>query len=135
MSDPAVETTAPVLPEPSTRGALIYKVTLRILLALTVGVLVFAAKAYLFSDGARGAQVGDCVHGPGVAITDETPASAEVVDCGSAGADYEVAGRVEGTTDTDSPECDAFFAEGEKFVVYSSTGGGGYLLCLRPRAS
>ena len=82
---------------------------------------------------ARSAQAGDCIHGPGREVVDETVTRAKKVSCGSAQADYVVAGRVDGVTDIDSPECDRFFAAGEKFTVYSSTSDGGYLLCLRPR--
>ena len=119
--------------EAPTRGSPAFKVVVRILLALTVGVSVFAVKAFLFGDRARSAQAGACIHGPGREVVDETVTRAKKVSCGSAEADYLVAGRVDGVTDIDSPECDRFFAAGEKFTVYSSTSDGGYLLCLRPR--
>ncbi|MEV7624478.1 hypothetical protein [Actinoplanes sp. NPDC089786] len=117
------------------RGSVAFKVTIHILLALAIGISVLAAKEFLFGDKAGGARAGDCVHGTSREITAGTAARAEVVPCDSAEADYEVAGRVNGTTDADGPACDTFFSEGEKFIVYSSTGNGGYLLCLRPRAS
>jgi hypothetical protein len=110
-----------------------FKVIVRILLALVVGVSVFAVKAFLFGDRARSAQVGDCLSGPPGEIADETVTRAKKVDCGSAEAKYTVAGRVDGVTDIDSPECDKFFTAGEKFTVYSSTSNGGYLLCLRAK--
>lgn len=119
--------------EAPTRGSTAFKVVVRILLALTVGVSVFAVKAYLFGDRARSAQVGDCIDGPGKEVADETVTRAKKVDCGSAAAEYVVAGRVDGVTDIDGPECDKFFAAGERFTVYSSTSDGGYLLCLRPQ--
>jgi hypothetical protein len=119
--------------EAPARGSMAFKITIRILLALTVGVSVFAVKAYLFGDHARSAQAGDCINGPGREVTDEVVTRAKKVKCLSSDAQYIVAGRVNGVTDIDSPECDKFFAAGEKFTVYSSTGDGGYLLCLRPK--
>jgi hypothetical protein len=119
--------------EAPARGSMAFKVVVRILLALTVGVSVFAVKAFLFGDRARSAGAGDCISGPAEEVTDETVTRAKKVDCGSADAQFVVAGRVDGVTDIDSPECDKFFSAGEKFTVYSSTSGDGYLLCLRPR--
>ena len=131
MTEPAEQTLVPEAPP--TRGSMAFKIFIRVLLALTVGVSVFAAKAFLFGDHARSAQAGDCIKGPGRQIVDETATKAEKVPCGSAEAEYVVAGRVDGVTDIDGPECDQFFAAGEKFTVYSSTSGDGYLLCLRPK--
>jgi hypothetical protein len=56
-----------------------------------------------------------------------------VVDCASAEAVFTVVGRVNDETDTGSTACDRFFADGERYLVFSSTAGGGYLLCLRPK--
>jgi hypothetical protein len=46
---------------------------------------------------------------------------------------FTVVGRVNDETDTGSTACDRFFADGERYLVFSSTAGGGYLLCLRPK--
>lgn len=114
---------------------MIFKVGIRILVAITIGVSVFAVKAFLFRDRARSAQTGDCIQGTGSEVTGETVTRAEKVDCGSAEAEYTVAGRINGVTDVNSPDCAEFFADHEKYTVYASAGDGGYLLCLRPKAS
>ena len=78
--------------EEPTRGSMAFKIIIRILLALTVGVSVFAVKAFLFGDHARSAQPGDCINGPGKEVTDEVVTRAKKVPCGSADAHYVVAG-------------------------------------------
>lgn len=123
----------PTAPEQVPRDSLLVKVIVRIILALAIGVSVFAVKALLFGDRATEAQAGDCIDSTQAAGT-STVTKAKIVDCSSAAADFTVAGRVDGETDTRTQSCDGFFAEGEEFVIYSSTGGGGYLLCLRPKS-
>jgi hypothetical protein len=111
---------------------LLGKVLVRVIIALAVGVSVFAVQAFLFGDKATEARTGDCIDSTQTtAGTAET--RAKIVDCSSAAADFTVAGRVDGETSTETSACDRFFADGEKFIIYSSTGGGGYLLCLRPK--
>jgi hypothetical protein len=118
--------------EQAPRDPLIGKLLTRIIVALAIGVSVFALKAFLFGDRATQAEAGDCIDSTQTA-GGPTATRAKIVDCSSADADFTVAGRVDGETDTSTMACDRFFADGEKFLIYSSTGGGGYLLCLRPR--
>ena len=92
------------------------------------------------TDDTKKAAVGNCV-----AVEEKTKikegesgaAEAEVVDCGSAAAQFEVVGRVEGTTNVEGPACDTFFEkalkEGEQGSVYGNSANGGYLLCLKPK--
>ena len=110
-----------------------------IAVAVVIGLLKFGVftvvREAFFGDKAKDAAVGDCIKADKeVAVDAETEAGATVVDCGSSEAAFTVAGRVDGVTDTKSTACDKFFAEKEEFFVYSSTSGGGYLLCLRPKA-
>ncbi len=106
----------------------------RIALALVVGVIALVVKDTVFGDKAKDAAVGDCIaSSKEVTGTDETEAEAKVVDCASGDAAFTVVGRVNGETDTSSKSCDQYFKEDEEFFVYSSTAGGGYLLCLQPR--
>jgi hypothetical protein len=135
VSDPVapVPTQSAAPEERAPRDPLLGKVIVRVILALAVGVSVFAVKAFLFGDKATEAQIGDCIDTSGAtAATTET--RAKIVDCSSAAADFTVAGRVDGETNTETTACDRFFADGEEFIIYSSTGGGGYLLCLRPKS-
>ncbi len=104
--------------------------------AAVVFVLAFLAREAFFGDRARDAAVGDCItSSEDVQVEQETAARAEVVACDSADAAYTVVGRVDGETDTKSKSCEKFFEQSEAYYVYGSTAGGGYLLCLRPKAA
>jgi hypothetical protein len=112
------------------------RIVLRILGAIVAFVIVLVVKDAFFGDKAKDAAVGDCVaSSEDVKANEETEAQAKVVDCGSADAAFTVAGRVEGESDTQSKSCQKFFKPEEEYFVYASSGsGGGYLLCLRPKA-
>ena len=140
MSDPLVpDATRSALPEeqapdvPAPRDPLLGKVIIRIIIALAVGISVFAVKAFLFGDKVTEARIGDCLDTTQTS-GGTTETRAKIVDCSSPAADFTVAGRVDGETESETSACDRFFADGEKFIIYSSTAGGGYLLCLRPKA-
>jgi hypothetical protein len=121
-------------PEPKKKSA-VGRVLLRILGAIVVFVIVLVVKDQFFGDKAKDAAVGDCVaSSEDVKVNEETEANAKVVDCGSADAAFTVVGRVEGEKDTKSKSCEKFFKENEEYYVYGSNAGGGYLLCLRPKA-
>jgi hypothetical protein len=121
--------------EPKKKSA-VGRVILRIVGAIVVFVIVLVVKDAIFGDKAKDAAVGDCVaSSEDVKVDEETEANAKVVDCGSADAAFTVVGRVEGETNTKSKSCEKFFNENEEYYVYGSTAGGGYLLCLRPKAS
>jgi len=108
-------------------------ILLRIAVALLVGVAVYLVKGVVFADRAKDARVGDCIAASTAAAGASEAAQARVVDCASADAAFTVAGRVDGETDTEGTHCDRFFADGETYLVFSSTAGGGYLLCLRTK--
>ena len=125
---------APAPAEPKKKSA-VGRVILRILGAIVVFVIVLVVKDQFFGDKAKDAAVGDCVaSSEDVKVNEETEANAKVVDCGSADAAFTVVGRVAGETDTKSKSCEKFFKENEEYYVYGSNAGGGYLLCLRPKA-
>jgi hypothetical protein len=122
-------------PEPKKKSA-VGRVILRIVGAIVVFVIVLVVKDQFLGDKAKDAAVGDCVaSSKDVKVDEETDANAKVVDCASADAAFTVVGRVEGETDTKSKSCEKFFKENEEYYVYGSDAGGGYLLCLRPKAS
>jgi len=122
-------------PEPKKKSA-VGRVILRIVGAIVVGIIIFVVKDQFLGDKAKDAAVGDCVaSSKDVKVDEETDARAEVVDCASADAAFTVVGRVDGETDTKSKSCEKFFKENEEYYVYGSDAGGGYLLCLRPKAS
>ena len=103
-----------------------------IVVALVVGLGLFGVKSYLNRDETAQAKVGDCIATPAVTSDKEQEADAQVAACGSADAAYSVVGRVENDTDTDSKACDQYFTEEKaEYAVYASTGGNGYLLCLK----
>jgi hypothetical protein len=111
------------------------KIILRIVLALVVIIVGTVVKQTVFGDKAKDAAVGDCIAASkDVKVDEKTDANAKVVDCGSSEAAFSVVGRINGETDTNSKSCDKYFKEGEQFFVYSSTSGGGYLLCLKPKS-
>jgi len=121
--------------EPKKKSA-VGRIVLRILGAIAAFVIVVVVKDAFFGDKAKDAAVGDCVASSAdVKADEETEANAKVVDCSSADAAFTVVGRVEGESDTKSKSCEKFFKENEEYYVYGSTAGGGYLLCLRPKAA
>ena len=120
--------------EPKKKSA-VGRLVLRILGAVVVFVIILVVRDQFFGDKAKDAAVGDCIASSEQVKTDEeTEANAKVVDCGSADAAFTVVGRVDGETSTASKSCEKFFKENEEYAIYSSTGGKGYLLCLRPKA-
>jgi hypothetical protein len=121
--------------EPEKKNA-VGRVVLRIVGAIVVFVIVVVVKDAFFGDKAKDAAVGDCVASSAdVKVDEETEANAKVVDCSSADAAFTVVGRVEGESNTQSKSCEKFFKDNEKYYVYGSTAGKGYLLCLRPKAA
>jgi len=105
-------------------------------LGVIVGlIVVLVIKTVVFGDEARAAEVGDCIAASkDVSASGATDTEAEVVDCGSSKAAYEVVGKVIGVSDTASKSCDQYFKEGDEFVVYGSKSSTGeFLLCMRPR--
>ncbi|MET8148973.1 hypothetical protein ACIBSW_32985 [Actinoplanes sp. NPDC049668] len=138
VGDPAQQgfgTPATFPVEPEKKKSTAANLALRIVGIIVVAVIIFVGKTYLFGDKAKDAAVGDCVaSSQDVKVDEETEAQAEVVDCASKEAAFTVVGRVEGETNTDSKSCEKYFKENEEYYVYSSTAGGGYLLCLRPKA-
>jgi hypothetical protein len=127
---------AAAAPPPVKRRSPVGKLLLRVGLALAVGIAGVAVKNTLFGDKAKDAAVGNCIAASGnvTSATAETETDAKVVDCGAADAAFTVVGRVDGQTDVNSTACDTYFTDGEEFAVYASTAGGGYLLCLKPKA-
>jgi hypothetical protein len=129
---------APVAPPaaPSKKSGF-RRILLRIGAAVLLGIVVVVAKGLFFSatDEAKDAAIGDCIaSSKKVSGTEETDASAKVVDCASADAAFTVIGRVNGETDTNSKSCDKYFKENEEFFVYAADNGtSGYLLCLKPK--
>jgi hypothetical protein len=122
-------------PEPKKKSA-VGRIILRIVGAIVVAGIIFFVKDQFLGDKAKNAAVGDCVaSSKDVKVDEETDANAKVVDCASADAAFTVVGRVEGETNTQSKSCEKFFKENEEYYVYGSDAGGGYLLCLRPKAS
>jgi hypothetical protein len=121
--------------EPKKKNA-VGRIVLRILGAVVAFVIVLVVKDAFFGDKAKDAAVGDCVASSAdVKVDEETEANAKVVECSSADAAFTVVGRVEGESDTQSKSCEKFFKDNEEYYVYGSTAGGGYLLCLRPKAA
>lgn len=121
--------------EPKKKNA-VGRIVLRILGAVVAFVIVLVVKDAFFGDKAKDAAVGDCVASSAdVKADEETEANAKVVDCSSADAAFTVVGRVEGESNTQSKSCQKFFKDDEEYYVYGSTAGGGYLLCLRPKAA
>jgi hypothetical protein len=103
---------------------------------LLVGLGIFGVSAIVeaAADPAKGAQVGDCLTAAGtVADAGTTETSADIVDCGSARAEFSVVARIEGQSSPSSTACDKFFDVDESYYVYGSTAGNGYVLCLRPK--
>jgi hypothetical protein len=122
-------------PEPKKKSA-VGRVILRVVGAIVVGIIILVVRDQFFGDKAKDAAVGDCIASSAdVKVNEETEAEAKVVDCASADAAFTVVGRVEGETDTNSKSCEKFFKENEEYFVYGSSAGGGYLLCLRPKAA
>jgi hypothetical protein len=111
------------------------KVIVRIVVAVAVLFVVLIGRNFVFGDKAKDAAVGDCIaSSQDVKVDEQTEAKAKVVDCSSGDAAFTVVGRVEGESDTNSKSCEKFFKENEQYYVYGSVGGGGgYLLCLRPK--
>jgi hypothetical protein len=108
-------------------------VALVVLALVVVGVARFA----LLGDGdrAQDAKTGDCIASDEeVAAGGNTKTGAKIVDCGSPDARFTVVARVNGETDVESKSCDNLFKPDEHFYRYASDAGGGYLLCLRPKA-
>ncbi|MBL7256899.1 LppU/SCO3897 family protein [Paractinoplanes lichenicola] len=103
---------------------------------LLVGLGVFGVSAIVSAaaDPAKGAKVGDCLSATGtVADSGISDTSADIVDCSSVTAEYTVVARIEGESSPTSTACDKFFPGDERFFVYGSTAGDGYVLCLRPK--
>ena len=125
---------APAAPPAKKKSGLGRK-ALSVLVALVIGVGIFAAKSFFFGDKAKDAAVGDCISTPkDVGAGEETETAAKVVDCGSGDADYTVLGRINGETNVDSKSCDKHFTvEDASYVVLASRTGGGYLLCLQEK--
>ncbi|MFE6282834.1 hypothetical protein [Streptomyces sp. NPDC057877] len=117
---------APVPPQPSRK--LSFKTIKNIVIALiVVGV---AVGAFISSrDDANTAAVGDCMHR---GSTDDNNPDLEVVDCGSADAEFVVLAKVEGSYSALTAESKC--AEEAKDFQYSYTesgDGSNFLLCLK----
>ena len=109
----------------------------RIGLAVLALIVVGGIRYALAGDGdeATEAKKGDCIAADKEITEGESAeTSAKVVDCGSSDAKYTVVARVDGENDVESEACNKFFKQNEHFYVYASDAGGGYLLCLRPKA-
>jgi len=121
----------------SGRGRLIGIVGAVVVVLVVLG-LRFGLSSALSKDKAQEAKVGDCVAAQGDVPSQDgksTSAGAEVVDCASTKAKFTVVGRVEGETDTNSKSCDKYFTDAKAdYFVYSSSSGGGFLLCLQGKA-
>ncbi|MGC4804357.1 LppU/SCO3897 family protein [Micromonospora sp. DT233] len=114
--------------------------------AVLVGALVVLGLRYdvagrlLTPDRTASAAVGDCLGRlPDVADSGQRrAATAQVVDCSSPEAAYDVVGRLDGQSEQqarDGRQCEPFVARGGAYYTYSSVpaDGTGYLLCLAPR--
>lgn len=124
----------PASEQPKKKGGALRLVG-RILLGIVVVIGAIALKSVVFGDGAKDAQAGDCISAKkDVKEEGTTETGATVVKCDSSDAEFTVVARVDGETSLDSPACEKFFQPEEKFFVMASTGGKGYLLCLRPKA-
>ena len=126
------------MPEPVSAEAAPHKrfggrILLRIAVALLVGLAVYLVKGVVSADPVTDARVGDCVTAAAETGDGSGAARPRLVGCASAEAAFTVAGRVDGETDTEGTHCDRFFADGERYLAFSSTADGGYLLCLRPK--
>ena len=112
------------------------KIILAVVVALAaILAVILAATGAFGGDKTKDAAIGDCLaSSTEVAVDQQKDAQAEIVDCGASEAAYTVVGRIEGGTAANNAQCQKYFKEGERYFAYSSTGGDGYLLCLRARA-
>ncbi|GGQ65587.1 LppU/SCO3897 family protein [Couchioplanes azureus] len=104
------------------RNLLVRRVAAVVVALATLGIVVSLLTT---GDAAEDAAVGDCL-----AASVARP-GARVVRCAEATAAFTVVGRVDGESDSASRSCERFFEADEEYFLYTSTAGGGYLLCLR----
>ncbi|MBU2668810.1 hypothetical protein KOI35_35395 [Actinoplanes bogorensis] len=127
----------PGAPAPKPRSVLkvvLMAVALGAILLVGLGTFGVSALIAAAADPAKNARAGDCLTASGtVADTGTSETSAERIDCTSPRAEFTVVARVEGESSPDSTACEKFFPDDEKYFVYGSTAGGGYVLCLRPK--
>jgi hypothetical protein len=104
-------------PQPQQRSKL--KIVKRVVVPVIV--LAVAIGAYIASrDDADSAKAGDCMHNSGTNFKPDL----EVVDCGSAKAQYTVLKKIDDTSDTQ--KCTVGDA-----AYYESGGGNNFVLCLK----
>ncbi|MGP4008053.1 LppU/SCO3897 family protein [Streptomyces sp. 4N124] len=122
---------APVPPQPSGR-----KLSFKTIKNIVIGVVVIGVVigGILASrDDANTAAVGDCMHR---GSTSDSNPDLEVVECGSADAEYVVLAKIEGSYTTDavaSSKCEAK-AKDFQYVYTESGDGSDFLLCLKDYA-
>lgn len=122
---------ASVPPQPSGR-----KLSFKTIKNIVIGVVVIGViiGGFLASrDDANSAAVGDCMHR---GSTSNNNPDLEVVECGSADAQYVVLAKIEGSYTTDavaSSKCEAK-AKDFQYVYTESGDGSDFLLCLKDYA-
>lgn len=117
-----------------------------VVVVLVVGFFKFGLKSlFADEDKTKNAKVGECVNLGDSKVEEgkETKVkSAEIVDCTSSKATYEVVGRFDDKTlaEAQSPAteeaCGEYLEEGDYYTVFYSIpeGGKGYVLCLKQKA-
>jgi hypothetical protein len=96
-----------------------------VILGLLLPVAIVGGLFYFLHDDPGFADAGDCVHASGSELFPDV----SIVDCGSAGANYEVIARLDDTTDTSG--CDRFATTAAAYRAES--GHTKYVLCLSAR--
>ncbi|MET8943212.1 hypothetical protein ABZX30_06395 [Streptomyces sp. NPDC004542] len=121
---------APVPPQAPKRKVSFKTIKNIVIVVVALGV---AIGGYVASrDDANTAKVGDCMHR---GSTSDTDPDLEVVDCGSAKAQYVVLAKIKGTYSTEtlaSSKCEAA-AKDFKYTYTESGDGSDFLLCLKDK--
>jgi hypothetical protein len=131
------------LPPPQKKGGAAKKILGLgggVLVAVIVAIIIAVVRGVLSDDATAEAKQGDCIADvPEVATGQDASApDVKIVECASAEAKYSVVARVDGVTEaqaTADTMCADNFKEGEEYAVFRAiptTGGKGYVLCLKP---